>query len=149
MKIKSTDSKMVNTKSDILGKGGGITAGHPPFFDVLKESEIEKRKEVCAGILKEIDAQSEELKRSLTLEGVKRYRKLVSEFMKEALNQSYKLNEQTRWDRSGNRKSFITVKKINNSLEELIEAVINQEKKQIDLIAKLDEIRGLLLDLYT
>jgi uncharacterized protein YaaR (DUF327 family) len=33
-------------------------------------------------------------------------------------------------------------------MEELTDEVMQREKKQINLVAKLDEIRGMLLDLY-
>ena len=64
------------------------------------------------------------------------------------MSQTYELNEENHWDRSGNRKSYLTVRKINQALEDLTDEVLNREKKQIDLVAKLDEIRGMLLDLY-
>jgi len=41
-----------------------------------------------------------------------------------------------------------TVEKINKKLEELTSFVLGKEKKNIDLLATLDEIRGLLVDLY-
>lgn len=148
MKIKSTDSKIEKTKNEPIGR---LFSGNSPrvsFKETLKDSEAERRKHICDNLLKEIDTVSEELKKALTPERFKRYRELVSSFMKEALNQSYTLQEETRWDRSGNRKTFITVKKINETLEELMNALVSEEKKQIDLIAKLDEIRGMLLDLY-
>ncbi len=64
------------------------------------------------------------------------------------MSQSYELHDEMHWDRSGNRKNFVLVKKINQSVEEMIDLVMNKEKKQIDLVARLDEIRGLLVDLY-
>lgn len=114
----------------------------------MRDSDADQRRQACANLLEQIDAQSAILKKAATPQGIKRYRQLVAAFMKEALGDSYQLYQESHWDRSGNRKTFVTVKRINQALEELVDSVIHQQKEQIDRIAKLDEIRGLLLDLY-
>ena len=148
MEVKPIGSKILNSQNETTTRSVGSTLRQVFFGETLKNVETDNKKQICSELLGRIDAQSEELKKAATPEGVKRYRKLVSVFMKEALSQSYDLNEESRWDRSGNRKSFITVKKINQAMEDLMDSMVQQEKKQIDLMAKLDEIRGLLLDLY-
>ncbi len=149
MEIKPTGSKILNQPADSVGRSPGSAGVREAVFsEALQNSDSKRRSEICATLLEQIDAQSEELKKGITPAGVKRYRKLVQNFMKEALQQSYSLDQESRWDRSGNRKVFVTVKKINESLEKLTDALLNKEKKHIDLVAKLDEIRGLLLDLY-
>lgn len=122
--------------------------GAPAFEAALKHSAAETRKQLCTAILAKIDQQSAALKKSLTVAGVKQYRELVGEFMKEALRDSYQLTGESKWDRMGNRKEYVIVKKVNESLEELMAALADQAKEQLDLIAKLDEIRGMLVDLY-
>lgn len=149
MEIKPAGSQMHNQAAELTGRpaaSGGHTR-EANFSEALKDSETMRRREACANLLQQIDTQSEELKKSPTPVVIKRYRKLVQAFMKEALNQTYTLNQQTHWDRSGNRKVFTTVKKINAAMEELADNMLNKEKKQIDMVARLDEIRGMLVDL--
>ena len=150
MEIKPTGSGKLNQPADLPARNVSAVGGprETVFAEALKDSDVQRRREICANLLQQIDEQSAELKKAPTPAGVKRYRKLVQTFMKETLNQSYALDQRTHWDRSGNRKVFTTVKKINESLEALADEVLNKEKGQIDLVAKLDEIRGLLLDLY-
>jgi uncharacterized protein YaaR (DUF327 family) len=150
LEIKPTGSQKHSQPTELpvrtMGIGGSIR--ETAFSEALKDSDSARRREICTNLLQQIDAQSAELKKAPTPTGIKRYRKLVQAFMKETLNQSYTLNQRTHWDRSGNRKVFVTVKKLNESLEALADEVLNKEKNQIDLVAKLDEIRGLLIDLY-
>jgi uncharacterized protein YaaR (DUF327 family) len=140
----------MNQPAELPGRsavaGGNVRGAN--FSEALKDSDSLRRQEICTNLLQQIDEQSAELKKSPTPAGVKRYRKLVRAFMKETLDQSYTLDQQTHWDRSGNRKVFITVKKLNESLEALADEVLHKEKDQINLVAKLDEIRGLLVDLF-
>ncbi len=46
------------------------------------------------------------------------------------------------------QKVFITVEKINEKLEQLTKFILEKQNKNINLLATLDEIRGLLVDLY-
>lgn len=147
MNIKPFDSNLVKGPNQATGRAEQVL-GSGEFEKVLKGSVVDQKKQICSQILEQIDAQSHELRKTLTREGVKRYCQLVKSFMKEALEQSYEVDEETHWDRYGNRKNYVIVKKINESLEELMDYVLNQEKNRIDLMSKIDEIRGLLLDLY-
>lgn len=149
MEVKPTGSKQLGAgSSESLGRNTALTAKQSVFVETLKENDLDRRRQACDEILRQIDTLSEELKKAPTPSGVKKYRRLVASFIREAMEQSYELNEETHWDRRGNRKSYITVRNINKALEELTEEVMQREKKQIDLVAKLDEIRGMLLDLY-
>lgn len=149
MEVKPTGSKQVGSGSnEALGRASGLNVKHSMFIETLKETDGDRRRQACDEILRQIDTLSESLKKATTPSGVKKYRRLVASFIREAMSQTYELNEETHWDRSGNRKSYVTVKNINKALEELTDEVMNREKKQIDLVAKLDEIRGMLLDLF-
>ncbi|NLW46687.1 MAG: YaaR family protein [Firmicutes bacterium] len=149
MEVKPTGSKQVGAGSnESLGRHPSVTAKQSVFIETLKENDLDRRRQACDEILRQIDTLSAELKKAPTPSGVKKYRRLVASFIREAMDQTYELNEETHWDRSGNRKSYITVRNINKALEELTSEVMEREKKQINLVAKLDEIRGMLLDLY-
>ena len=52
-----------------------------------------------------------------------------------------------RWDGRG-RKVFYLIEKVNHSLESLATMVLQKQTDTMKLMAALDEIRGLLLDLY-
>lgn len=147
MEIKPTGK----SGRDILSgqsKPGVAPMDGTTFQDTIRESERRQRQETCSELLRQIDAQSDVLKKKPTPEGVKRYRELVTAFMKEAMNQSYHLDQHTRWDQYGNRKNMVLVKSIDKSLEELMDMVTGGAKSQVGLVAKLDQIRGLLLDLF-
>ncbi len=149
MEVKPTGSKQVGAGSnETFGRASVVNAKQSAFLDTLKESDNDRRRQACDEILRQIDSLSETLKKAPTPNGIKKYRRLVASFIREAMSQTYEINEETHWDRSGNRKNYLTVRNINQALEELTDEVMNREKKQIDLVAKLDEIRGMLLDLY-
>jgi uncharacterized protein YaaR (DUF327 family) len=147
MKVKASEAQ-VNSNSQLLNRPPNVNVRQSSFSDALRDSDARRRNTVCENILQQIDAVSERLKKGPTPADVKRYRSLIAEFVKEASGESYDIHEETHWDHEGNRKNFLLVKQINRSVEELLNTVMDQEKKQIDVVAKLTEIRGMLVDLY-
>lgn len=146
MKVKLAEAQLHNGQVPAVFKT--LERNPNTFEKALLDRAIEHKKEVCSQILEQIDAQSQALRKSLTPLGIKRYTRLVRAFMKEAMDEAYELTSENRWDRAGYRKNMIIVKKVNQSLEELMDSVLHKEKSQLDLVAKMDEIRGLLLDFY-
>ncbi|HBR35174.1 MAG TPA: hypothetical protein DD734_11110 [Firmicutes bacterium] len=83
-----------------------------------------------------------------SMETLRAYRAAVRDFLKEAVSGSYQMKEESRWDRKGNRRVFCVVQKINQALEDLTTEVLQKNSESINVLAKIDEIRGLLVDLY-
>ena len=146
LEVKSIGIK----KSKVADKKGWLTriigVDQLNFGEILQNSAAEKQEQFCADLILEIDAQALLLKKAVTPERLKHYRELVKTFMKEALPNTYLLHEEQRWDRSGHQRNLIIVKKVNEQLESLMHDVTSKEMP-LKLIARLDQIRGLLLDL--
>jgi uncharacterized protein YaaR (DUF327 family) len=149
LKVKLTEATYPHTDPKPVGRVVVEGAHNQPEFEVAFRNTMgEKRKQLCAELLTKLDEQSAALKKSPSIAGIRQYRQLVKEFMEEALANSYQVESGVKWDYSGNRRQYVIVKNINQSLEEITEVFLNQEKAQIDLVAKLDEIRGMLVDLF-
>jgi uncharacterized protein YaaR (DUF327 family) len=53
------------------------------------------------------------------------------------------------WDYNGNSRSLKIIEQVDQSLVELADEVVNKESSTIDILAKIGEIKGLLINLYT
>ena len=73
----------------------------------------------------------------------------MQRFVGEAVGRMYNLQSQTGWDRFGRRKVYTLVKQIDESLSGLTEDVRQGQSQQLEIMGKLDAIRGMLVDLYT
>ena len=51
-------------------------------------------------------------------------------------------------DRRGRHRIYSTVKKINKNLEELTQEILKSEKDHLKILAKIEDIRGLILDIF-
>ncbi len=99
-------------------------------------------------LLSQVDEAAKKMLTQPSMETLRSYRAAVRDFLKEAIPGSYRMKGESRWDRRGNRRLFCVVQKINQKLEELTAAVLQKNAKPMELMAKVDEIRGLLVDLY-
>ena len=79
---------------------------------------------------------------------LKSYRELVREFLGETVGRMYSLQSQSGWDRQGRRKMFSIIKEIDATLASLTEDVRVGQERQLEIMGKVDAIRGMLIDLY-
>ena len=76
---------------------------------------------------------------------VVQYKKLIKGYLKSVVDYTYDLNKNTSfWDRN----YFTTVKTINEKLESMTRDLLYEEKDNINIASQIDEINGLLLDIY-
>jgi|SRR5690606_33667393 len=98
-------------------------------------------------LLGRVDEAGKRLLKQPSMETLRSYRSAVRGFLKEALRGSYQMKGESRWDRRGNRRVFSVVQRLNQALEELTTAVLEKNAEPMTMMAKIDEIRGLLIDL--
>ena len=88
-----------------------------------------------------------ELVRSPTPQNLSKYKEAIKKFLKLIEKKLYKISG--RLDTStGAPRLHIVVEKIDEKLKELAEAIFSSERATINLASKVEEINGLILDLY-
>jgi uncharacterized protein YaaR (DUF327 family) len=100
-------------------------------------------------LLERIDIQSQKLSERMDIGELKRYRTLVKEFLDISLRNSTKFEKEHTLDSKGRHRIFAIVKKVDAELENLTREVMRQQKDNLNVLAKLDDIRGMLLDIIT
>lgn len=98
-------------------------------------------------MLARIDSAGRELVTRRGVEELKTYREAVREFLKEAVGSTYQMKSEQRWDRHGNSRDYRLILKVNHNLDELTRMVLKAQAPGIEIMSKLDEIRGMLVDL--
>lgn len=118
------------------------------FSAELSHSQEEFSQERLNELLAKIDKQGAKLTETPTYAELKEYRDLVKTFVGEAVSRMYTMHSQTGWDRQGRQKVYTTVKKVDETLEAMTEDIRLGQASKLDIVAKQDAIRGLLVDLY-
>ncbi|MGG3449211.1 YaaR family protein [Domibacillus aminovorans] len=119
------------------------------FTDVISNKRQNVALEKMTGMMKEIETQGEKLAEHRTIDDLRKYKKMVKEFMEEAVNSGLQLEEQRGFNRRGRTKVYKIVKEVDSRLTQLANEVINKEKSHLDILNKVGEIQGLLINIYT
>jgi len=88
------------------------------------------------------------LSRSLALADLRKYKQKVREFLKLCVSEGLSYEEQRLPARYGRSKVLSIVNTVNEKLLGLAELLLSENQDSIRVMALVDEIRGLLLDLY-
>lgn len=99
-------------------------------------------------LMRDIVKQGEALAKRVDIKDLKIYKKLIAEFLSLALGNSKKFSKKSILDRRGRHKVFAIIKSINDELDQLTQDVLNGESDNISLLQRLEDIRGLILDLF-
>ena len=117
------------------------------FLSAVKNAEDRNVVERLRIKADEIAAQGEKLADKVDIRELQIYKKLVSDFMDEAVGNSRKFSKQSFLDRRGRHKVYAVIKKVNEELDELTREVLQGEKDRLKILKKLDDIKGLILDI--
>ncbi|MCR4929830.1 MAG: YaaR family protein [Lachnospiraceae bacterium] len=124
-------------------------AADVPFKFVLssnvEEAELQQR---LLGMMEEITMQGDKIKKKMDIRDMKHYRSLVKDFMNEIVNRSHEFSRENFLDRRGRHRVYGIIRRVDEALDELAQELVKEEKDALSILGKIDEIRGLLLDIF-
>ena len=118
-------------------------------FTLMSSIEEAGLSERLSVMMQEITMQGEKLGKHMDVRDMKHYRRLIQEFMNEIVNRSHKFSRENFLDRRGRHRVYGMIKRVNVVLDELAGELIKEETDTLAILSKVDEIRGLLLDIIT
>lgn len=114
-------------------------------FETIQSQHVRDHLE---GLYGKIAEQAEKIGQKMELNEIVKYKKLVREFLDVATKNSHKFSKQNFLDRRGRHRIYCIVKNVDRELESLTKDFLNQEVDRLDIINRLDDIRGMLLDIF-
>ena len=118
-------------------------------FTLASAIEDEELQEKLTNLMSQIDEQGKKISEHMDIRDMKKYRSLVKEFVNEVVNRSHKFSRENFLDRRGRHRVYGMVKLVDKNLNELAEELVKEEKDHLNILGRVDEIRGLLLDIST
>lgn len=118
-------------------------------FTLMSNIEEAGLQERLSAMMDEITMQGKKLGKHMDVRDMKHYRRLIKEFMNEIVNRSHKFSRENFLDRRGRHRVYGMIKRVDAVLDELAGELIKEEKDALAILSKVDEIRGLLLDIIT
>ena len=100
-------------------------------------------------LLNDITAQGNRIAQHMDIRDMKKYRGLVKDFLNEVVYRSHKFSRENFLDRRGRHRVYGIVRLVDKNLDDLAGELVKDEKDHLAIISKIDDIRGLLLDIST
>ena len=97
----------------------------------------------------EIETQGKKLAENQSVENLRKYKKMVKDFMEDAIKNGLELTEHRGFNQRGSTKVYKLVKEVDKKLIDLTNEVLDKEKKGLDILGLVGEIKGMLINLYT
>ena len=118
-------------------------------FTLVSHIENSELQEKLSGLRKDIEEQGSKIAKHMDIRDMKRYRNLVKEFMNEVTANSHTFSRENFLDRRGRHRVYGIVKEVDKSLDDLAQELLKDEKDNLAILNKIDDIRGMLLDIST
>lgn len=128
------------------GDNAGRQIQQKTFSDVFQQHGEQKTMDELNRQIQDIQQQGDRLAKSMTVRELAIYRNMIKRFLEETARRGVILKETKGWDRRGRGKRYKLLDEIDAALLELADDLLNSEQGRIDLLARVGEIRGLLVN---
>lgn len=112
----------------------------------VEEQELQARLNT---LMEEITMQGDKLAKKRDVRDMKRYRGLIKDFMNEIINRSHSFSRENFLDRKGRHRVYGIIHLVDENLDALAQELMKDEQDHLEILSKIGEIRGLLLDILT
>lgn len=118
------------------------------FLEKFKNIKSDQVRDHLENLFNEITIQSDKISERLHISEVVRYKNLVREFLDVAVKNSHKFSKQNFLDRRGRHRVYCIVKSVDRELEAITQEFLHKEVDRLAIVKRLDDIRGMLLDVF-
>ena len=144
MDIKVNDIK---ASSHIQSVKNTVSSDDSFKFTLISNIEEKDLQEKLGNMMQEITEQGEKIAKHMDIKDMRKYRELVKGFLNEVVNRSHKFSRENFLDRRGRHRVYGIVKLVDKNLDELAGELVKEEKNHLEIVGRIDDIRGLLLDI--
>ena len=148
MMVDTKESKVMDIKINDIQTSSSVqqvknTESTDSSFKFTLISNIEEKdlQEKLGSMMEQITEQGEKIAKHMDIKDMRKYRELVKGFLNEVVNRSHKFSRENFLDRRGRHRVYGIVKL------ELAGELVKEEKNHLEIVGRIDDIRGLLLDI--
>lgn len=119
---------------------------HSPFLEALRAADMERVRLEVEPDFDALDEAAKRLKESPTMANLRRFKEVVRSLLKKVLDNAYVVEEVRAFNRRGRQSVAMLVRTIDKELDELGRLILAKAQDPLKIAAKIDDIRGLILD---
>ncbi|WP_125151937.1 YaaR family protein [Clostridium rectalis] len=129
--VVTSDNKTISNKKD--------------FSQSFNFARERKSEEQLKKMFEDIRKKGERLATTKCYADVASYKRMIKDYLKSVLTYMYNIKKDISFWQT---QYFITVDTIDEKLEELTQMLIKDQKDNLDVASTIDEITGLIVDIY-
>ena len=118
-------------------------------FTLIRNIDKADLKEKLTGLMKDIEEQGEKIAKHMDIKDMKKYRTSIKEFMNEVAANTHEFSRENFLDRRGRHRVYGIIRQVDKNLDDLAQELMKEEKDHLAILGKIDDIRGLLIDIST
>lgn len=118
-------------------------------FTLLSQIEAGELQDKLTEMIQNITKQGQKIAEHMDIRDLKVYRSMISNFLNEVVANSHQFSRENFLDRRGRHRVYGVIRQVNDKLDELAKELISSEKNQVDILDRIGEIQGLVLDIAT
>lgn len=118
-------------------------------FTLLSHIEEKDLAQRISSMMEEISKQGASIAKKKDIREMKKYRTLIKEFMNEVTTRTHSFSRENFLDRRGRHRVYGILRRVDETLDELAQELMKDEQDHVTILAKIGEIEGLLLDIFT
>ncbi len=115
------------------------------FSQNFNRERQRKSEEQLKKLVDDIKKRGNKLILTKTYVDVVMYKKMIKEYLESVLKYMYETKKDISFWQT---QYFVTVDTVDGKLEELTQAVLGDQKENINIAATIDEIQGMIVDMY-
>lgn len=112
----------------------------------IAEEDLQAR---LTSLMEEITMQGDRISKKKDIKDMRRYRSLIKDFMNEVVSRSHSFSRENFLDRKGRHRVYGIIRLVDETLDELAQELMKEQKDNISILQKIGDIRGLILDIFT
>jgi uncharacterized protein YaaR (DUF327 family) len=143
--INKAHSKVNEAKKTKKTDHRRVSSVTKSFKNLIVENDSQYSEEVLKALLEDAVNSGNEFVKMPTMANLKLYKSKIEKYMEYVVNKLYVYNTEISEDK---KKLYRIMDKVNDYVHNLTKMLLENEKSTIAYVAKVEEIRGLLLDMY-
>lgn len=124
-------------------------AGQKSFADYMAQQASANSVEQLKEMMKQIESIGTRLTRTMTVRDLLEYKQLVKHLIDAAIRQGIAVKETRGFNRHGRGKRYMIVEEVDRQLLALTDQLLLDESGRLELLQRIGEIRGLLINLLS
>ena len=112
----------------------------------IAESELQAH---LNALMEQITEEGKKLAKKRDVKDMKHYRGLVKDFLNEIVSRSHEFSRENFLNKRGRHRVYGIIRLVDENLDALAQELMKDEKDNMEILNKIGEIQGLLLDIFT